>query len=222
MRGMLVDEQDGLALLDDNIGVQRLADDAERPLGDRQLLLRGRFLHGSRDRLGFQLRFRPGSRSGGRCGGRTRLRQLDALLRGGLGPRDLHRGGQDGLRGLGRRRLRGLAAVFGRLHALVEARLRRLDRVRLDLRLGCGGLLFGKLPPGRPAALFSVDKTAWCTASKTSRSERNLTSVLAGWTFTSTACTGISISSTQAGKRPTMIWLRYASSTAAESSRDLM
>ena len=71
MRGMLVDEQDGLALLDDDIGVQRLADDAERLLVDRQLLLRGRFLHGSRDGrrggLWFRLRFRPGSRGGGRC-----------------------------------------------------------------------------------------------------------------------------------------------------------
>lgn len=47
VRGVLVEEQNGLALLDNDIGVQRLADDAEGLFRDRKRLLCFRLFDGS-------------------------------------------------------------------------------------------------------------------------------------------------------------------------------
>ena len=61
VRGMLVEEQNGLALLNDDVGVQRLADDAEGLFRNgKRLLLRLRRFDRLRFRLGsdLDLRFR--------------------------------------------------------------------------------------------------------------------------------------------------------------------
>ena len=60
VRGVLVEEQNGLALLDNDIGVQRLADDAEGLFRDRKRLLCFRLFDGFRLRLEGR-RCRPGS-----------------------------------------------------------------------------------------------------------------------------------------------------------------
>ena len=63
----------------------------------------------------------------------------------------------------------------------------------------------GSFTAGRSFVWFSAPRTPYWTQSNTFRSERNFTSVLAGWTFTSTALTGRVKWSTQAGNLPTMI-----------------
>lgn len=62
VRGVLVEEQNGLALLDNDIGVQRLADDAEGLFRDRKRLLCFRLFDGFRLRLGPDLNLRFGLR----------------------------------------------------------------------------------------------------------------------------------------------------------------
>ena len=59
---------------------------------------------------------------------------------------------------------------------------------------------------GRVRSPSRAARTAWYTALNTARSLPNFTSVLAGWTFTSTALSFTSRWSTQAGKRPTIFW----------------
>ncbi len=86
MRGMLVEEQNGLALLDNDIGVQRLADDAEGLFRDRKRLLCFRLFAARVPAPAFQTGsiFGSGaSRSSGSVTG-FRLPALRALLRMGF------------------------------------------------------------------------------------------------------------------------------------------
>ena len=162
MRGMLVNEQNGFALLNNNIGVQRLADDTEGLFPDGKFLL----LYFSRlDRFRFRLRsfcrlrfgpcLRPqlGLRLRSDLRFCFRLWKIKGLLRRRrLGARQLHRRGQHRLLLLRHGLLCGLAAVFGCLHGLIEAGLRRLDDFGLCLRLRCGLLLFLRRFPFRAAS----------------------------------------------------------------------
>ena len=132
VRGVLVEEQNGLALLDNDIGVQRLADDAEGLFRDRKRLLCFRLFDGFGLRLGPDLNLRFGLRLRSDLRLCFRLRKRKALLRRHrLGTRQLHRRGQHGLGRLLHRLLRSLTAVFGCLHGLIEAGLRRLDSLWL-------------------------------------------------------------------------------------------
>ena len=92
VRGVLVEEQNGLALLDNDIGVQRLADDAEGLFRDRKRLLCFRLFDGFRLRLGPDLNLRFGLRLRSDLRLCFRLRKRKALLRRHrLGARQLHR-----------------------------------------------------------------------------------------------------------------------------------
>lgn len=59
---------------------------------------------------------------------------------------------------------------------------------------------------GRERSASSADRTAWYTAENTWRSLPNFTSLLAGWTFTSTALRRMSRWRTQPGNLPTIFW----------------
>ena len=111
MRGMLVDEKKALSLLDQNVGVHRLADDAERDLLHGKRLLCGRFrrkLRGFRLRLLFrradldrvlltQQRQRHGNVFFRLCGhGIWMARRFRRFFRRGVSRGNLHRGGKRG------------------------------------------------------------------------------------------------------------------------------
>ena len=82
------------------------------------------------------------------------------------------------------------------------------------------GLGLSSTAAGRVWSRSRAARTAWYTAPNTERSLPNFTSVLAGWTFTSTALRFSSRWRTQAGNLPTIFWFLYASSRAAIISRD--
>ena len=111
MRGMLVDEQQALALLDQDVRIHRLADDAEGDLLHGKRLLCGRFrrkLRGFRLRLLFrradldrallaQQRQRHGNVFLRLCGhGIWMARRFRRFFRRSVSRGNLHRGGKRG------------------------------------------------------------------------------------------------------------------------------
>ena len=70
-----------------------------------------------------------------------------------------------------------------------------------------GALTEGSTAAGCWVLAASPPSTVWYTPSNTRLSETNFTSVLAGWTFTSTALGRVVTWRTQPGNLPTIFWL---------------